>query len=71
MNYDSRYAFVTCSKCQRRWQRIDYGCSLHVLTCGYPLPAQNEPEPVRALTSDEWWRFDAENLPAGSMGVTR
>jgi hypothetical protein len=33
MNGDVRYETVICPNCQRAWQRIDFGCSLHVLTC--------------------------------------
>ena len=56
--YDPRYASVTCSTCHRLWQRIDYGGALHTLTCGYPLPAQVEPQPGRALTPEAWRAFD-------------
>jgi hypothetical protein len=58
MAYDHRYTYVTCSKCLNKWQRIDYGCAHHQLTCGYPLPAQLEPNPTRALTTEEWEQFD-------------
>jgi len=59
--YDRRYAFVTCSKCHQKYQRIDYGCARHQVTCGYPLPAQIEPRPETALTSEEWQEFDLAN----------
>ena len=28
-----RYSHVTCAVCQRRYQRLDFGCSAHRLTC--------------------------------------
>lgn len=59
--YDPRYSYVTCSRCRQKFQRLDYGCARHQLTCGYPLPQQVEPNPPRALTSDEWRDFDAAN----------
>lgn len=61
--YDSRYAYVHCSNCGQLYQRINYGCARHVLTCGYPLPQQVEPQPAKALTCEEWEAFDAANLP--------
>lgn len=35
---DPRYAYQVCSKCGDAWQLIDYGCSLHILRCGHPVP---------------------------------
>ena len=57
-SYDPRYAFVTCSKCLRKWQRIDYRSAHHTLTCGRELPKPVEPGPTRPLTSAEWEAFD-------------
>jgi hypothetical protein len=31
---DRRYEYVTCQKCGKQWQRIDWNCSLHQVTCG-------------------------------------
>lgn len=63
--YDPRYAYVTCSKCGQKWQRLDYGCARHALTCadkGYgPLPPQVEPMPTTALTTEQWEQFDDAN----------
>lgn len=59
--YDPRYAFVTCSGCGRKWQRIDYRSASHALTCGRQLPAQVEPIPNRALTPEQWEAFDDAN----------
>ena len=42
MPSDYRYEYETCSKCGQRWQHIDYGCALHQLTCGYPLPPRRD-----------------------------
>jgi hypothetical protein len=31
---DARYERVLCRKCHRWWQRIDWNCAAHQLTCG-------------------------------------
>lgn len=59
--YSPNYSFVTCSKCGHEWQRLDYGSAHHVLTCGYPLPPQVQPQPARGLTAEEWEQFDRAN----------
>lgn len=35
---DIRYEYVICLQCRQEWQRIDWGCARHQLTCSYPLP---------------------------------
>ena len=35
---DTRYDIITCSKCNGKFQRMDYGCIQHSIVCGYPLP---------------------------------
>lgn len=42
---DPRYSYATCPKCERNWQLIDWGCSLHVLVCGHPVPATPKDQP--------------------------
>ena len=59
--YDPPYANVTCSKCGRKYQRLDYGNAAHQLTCGCPLPPQVEPQPGKSLSLGEWRQFDADN----------
>jgi hypothetical protein len=57
-NYDPRYAFVTCSKCGQKWQRIDYGCARHALTCSKnyaPFPSQVEPQQTYQLSNFVGW----------------
>jgi ribosomal protein L37E len=59
--YDPRYAHVTCRKCGRKYQRIDYSSALHIGTCGYPTPEQVEPMPEKQLSLSDWQRFDSDN----------
>jgi hypothetical protein len=40
---DPRYKHVTCPLCGQSYQRMDYRCAAHELTCGHPIP---EPEEV-------------------------
>lgn len=38
---DPRYEHVTCPACGQRWQRIDWGCQQHAISCTVnPLPPQ-------------------------------
>jgi hypothetical protein len=60
-DYDPRYSYVTCTKCKKDWQRLDFGSAHHVLVCGFPLPDQVQPHPGRALTATEWSEFDRAN----------
>ena len=40
-NPDPRYEYVTCPACGQRWQRIDWACTQHALSCSVdPLPSQ-------------------------------
>jgi len=34
-NPDPRYEYVTCPACGQRWQRIDWACTQHALSCFY------------------------------------
>lgn len=41
---DTRYELVTCKRCNHKYQRMDYGSMIHIMTCGYPLPETSEPK---------------------------
>ena len=68
-SYDPRYAFETCPKCGRDWQRIDWGCSRHQLTCGYPVPAMPSSVGVHSRTVEQWQAWDEANLSPQQRGL--
>ena len=58
--YDPRYTFVTCPSCKQQFQRIDWNCARHQLTCGYPCPAPAEGYPTDR-TIEGWRKFDVQH----------
>jgi hypothetical protein len=45
-----RYNYVKCKKCGRHFQRIDWNCALHQITCG--TQPQQDAMPILAPKGD-------------------
>jgi hypothetical protein len=68
--YDSRYAFVTCKHCGKVWQRLDFGCALHNLSCDKAQRFETiEPTAPSGLTADQRRAFDLAGGAASVLAV--
>ena len=53
--YDPRYIVCHCDRCGKAYQRIDWNCASHQLTCGYTPPPLDLPIDKTIIG---WQRFD-------------